>query len=200
MQHAVGCDHAGFFLKQRITSILLNELGQNVVDVGTYSLEPVDYPDYAEKVAYMIQQKLVDRGILVCGTGIGVTIVANKFQGIRAALCLNPEMVELARRHNDANIICMGGRLTPELDNEILRSMLELWIKIPFDGGRHQVRLEKIQKLEIRESSLRTTLGKRLLFLRNQAIQSGMKLLSVDEVLEEVRRRREGFESNWDDS
>lgn len=151
MRHAVGCDHAGFFLKQRIISIL-DELGQEIIDIGTYSLESVDYPDYAEQVARMVQQGLVDRGILVCGTGIGVTITANKFQGIRAALCLNPEMVEFARRHNDANILSMGGRLTPEPDDAMLQSMLERWVKTPFEGGRHQVRLVKIRKLEMNKS------------------------------------------------
>ena len=147
MKLALGSDHAGFALKQKIKS-MLETLDQDVLDIGTYSTESVDYPDYAARVARLIQTGQADRGILICGTGIGVAIAANKFPGIRAALCLTPYMVEMARRHNDANILTLGARLEPEIDDQTLRTMLRRWLETPFEGGRHQKRLNKIRRFE----------------------------------------------------
>ncbi|MBI5695989.1 MAG: ribose 5-phosphate isomerase B [Nitrospirae bacterium] len=144
MKVALGCDHGGLELKDTIAAEL-KKLGVEVVDEGTVSEESVDYPDFAAKVAGDVASGLVDRGITVCGTGIGMSIAANKFPGIRAALCHDSYTARMSRMHNDANILVLGGRVTgPEVALDILRD----WLKTPFEGGRHQRRLDKIAELE----------------------------------------------------
>lgn len=143
MKVAVGSDHGGLGLK----TILIEELkegGVEVLDVGTNSSESSDYPDYAAKVCDIVLNKEADFGLLICGTGIGMSIAANKHKGIRAALAWNSFMARMARNHNNANVLVLGGRVTgAELAKEILRVFLEE----TFDGGRHERRVEKIEDL-----------------------------------------------------
>lgn len=144
MKIAIGCDHAGFVLKKEIESTL-KELNCIVEDFGTHSSDSVDYVDYGEKVAEAVSQGDIDKGILICGTGIGMSIVANKYPGIRASLCDNIFTAKMSRLHNDANILIMPGRIiAPELAKEIIK----IWLSTPFEGGRHQVRLDKVTELE----------------------------------------------------
>ena len=114
-------------------------------DLGTHSELPCDYPDYAGVVAERVALGGADRGILVCGSGVGMAIAANKVAGIRAAACCDPATARLSRAHNDANILCMGARLVSE---ENARKMVEVWLSTPFEGGRHTRRMEKIKELE----------------------------------------------------
>jgi len=144
MKFAVGSDHAGFALKERLKEHL-KALGQEVVDLGTNSEASVDYPDYGFAVAEAVARGEADRGLLVCGTGLGMSYVANKVEGIRAALCTSPEMAEMSRRHNDANILVLGGRITPP---EQAAQILDAWLKSGFDGGRHIRRVQKIADYE----------------------------------------------------
>jgi len=144
MKVAVGSDHGGLDLKKVVIESLKSD-GIEVIDVGTDSTDSVDYPDYAEKVARLVIEKKADLGILICGTGIGMSIAANKFSGIRAALAWDLFTARMARRHNNANILAMGGRVTgPELAREIVRT----FIREPYDGGRHEARIKKISKSE----------------------------------------------------
>ena len=144
MKIAVGADHGGFLLKEEIKKFLLDE-GYEVVDVGTYSEESVDYPEYGYKVARLVASGEVDKGVIMCGTGIGISISANKVKGIRAALVTNEYMAEMAARHNDANILAMGGRvITPEIGKRLVK----IWLQTSFDGGRHQRRIVKIHAIE----------------------------------------------------
>ncbi|MEI6692501.1 MAG: ribose 5-phosphate isomerase B [Chlorobium sp.] len=141
MKIAVGSDHAGFELKKSVIT-WLQDHGHEGIDMGPYTEESVDYPDYARKVALSVADGSSDQGILLCGTGIGVSISANKVKGIRAALVFNPEFATLARQHNDANIICFSARFT---DKETIEKSLHNWFATPFEGGRHQRRVEKIE-------------------------------------------------------
>jgi ribose 5-phosphate isomerase B len=144
MKIAIGADHAGFALKDQVRDAL-RQAGHEVVDLGTNSAESTDYPDYASAVAHNVVSGAADRGILVCSTGVGMSIAANKINGIRAALAVNPEEVRLTRAHNDANIITIGARDTnAQAANEMVRVFLET----PFDGGRHARRIGKIAELE----------------------------------------------------
>lgn len=144
MKVGVGSDHAGFDLKEFLKEQLKKE-GFEVVDYGTHIKKSVDYPDYAGKVAEGIQKKEVSMGILVCGTGIGVSIAANKFRGVRAARCCTVQDAVLAREHNDANVLTLGGRLVgSELALEIAKTFLET----PFLKGRHMRRVNKIKKTD----------------------------------------------------
>jgi len=140
---AIGSDHAGFALKKELIKILEEE-AKEVIDCGTYTSDSVDYPDIAEKVAReVLSQNIL--GVLICGTGIGVTIAANKIPGIRAALCWNVFTARLAREHNNANILAIGSRVTgTDLAVEILKN----FIKSDFTAGRHQRRIEKIKEIE----------------------------------------------------
>ena len=141
---AIGSDHAGIELKKIIKSFL-KEQGYTIVDFGTENDCSVDYPDYGEKVASVISCGEFERGILICGTGLGMCIVANKFPRIRAALCYDIHTAKMSRLHNDSNILVLGGRvIKPELACEIVK----IWIDTPFEGGRHQRRLEKIKLIE----------------------------------------------------
>jgi ribose 5-phosphate isomerase B len=140
----IGADHAGFRLKEFVKKIL-QEKGFEVIDVGTYSEERCHYPEYAKKVASMVSRGEVKRGILICGSGIGMSIVANKFKGVRAALCHNIYSAKFSRLHNNSNILCLGGRVTGE---DLTREIVETWLNTPFEGGRHQERLNIIAEIE----------------------------------------------------
>lgn len=144
MKLAIGCDHGGFERKETVVAFL-REQGYEVTDFGCESGETADYPDVAEKVCRAVLEQQCDLAVLLCGTGIGISIAANKIHGIRAALCGDCFSARMAKEHNNANVLVLGGRvLGPELANEIVHSFL----KATFQGGRHQKRLDKIQALE----------------------------------------------------
>jgi ribose 5-phosphate isomerase B len=143
MKIAIGSDHAGFELKEKVKKYLTKK-GFEIKDFGTYSRDSVDYPLFGFSVAERVAKKEFDFGILVCFTGNGMTIAANKVKGIRAALCLNPEMAKLARQHNDANILSLAAKYSSDNFKEIL----ENWLDSEFEGGRHKRRLDKIKKYE----------------------------------------------------
>jgi len=144
MKVAVGSDHGGLDLKKVVSEVLAGE-GIQVIDVGTDSPDSVDYPDYAGKVGALVRDGSVDLGILICGTGIGMSIAANKIPGIRAALAWDIFTARMARRHNNANILTIGGRTTgPELAREIVKT----FVREPFEGGRHEIRVNKISEIE----------------------------------------------------
>ncbi len=146
MKVAIGSDHAGLTLKKHITHIL-DELEIEWEDAGTDCEESCDYPDYGEKVAEAVSLGNVDRGILVCGTGIGMSIVANKFPGVRAALCSEDYSAKMSRLHNDANVLVLPGRM---IEQATAREIVTTWFKTEFEGGRHQRRLDKIKAIESR--------------------------------------------------
>ena len=140
----IGCDHAAYPLKEKVKNYLTGR-GIEVNDVGTDSEKSVNYPDFGKKVALMVSKANFKRGILLCGTGIGMSMVANKYPHVRAALCTEPFSAEMSRRHNDSNILVMGGRITGEtLALEIVR----VWLETPFDGGRHQERLNQFDTID----------------------------------------------------
>jgi ribose 5-phosphate isomerase B len=144
MKIAIGADHAGFKLKESIKEFL-KTLNVKVTDFGTNSRESVDYPDYAIPVAEAVAKKEFDFGILICGTGVGMSITANKVKGIRAALCNELFTARCSKEHNNANVLCMGGRIIgEELANEIVKT----WLYTEFQGGRHQRRVKKIEEYE----------------------------------------------------
>lgn len=140
----IGADHAGFPLKEALKP-LLAEMGFAVTDAGTDSERPSDYPDFGARVAKAVSTGLFPRGIVICGSGIGMSIVANRFPGVRAALCLDAETARLSRLHNDANVLALAGRKT---DPERAREIVRVWLTTPFEGGRHQQRLDKISAVE----------------------------------------------------
>ncbi len=141
---AIGCDHGGYMLKKELIKFM-QENDIQYKDFGCYSEESVDYPDVAADVARAVARGEFERGVLICGTGIGASIAANKIRGIRAALCENPVSARLSREHNDANVLCLGGRITgPLLAAEILTA----YLGGAFQGGRHQRRVLKISELE----------------------------------------------------
>ena len=140
----IGADHAGFELKEALKQYLLDE-GWEVSDRGTYDCTPVDYADFGGPVAMAVSSGAFSRGILVCGSGVGMAILANKFPGVRAALCLDEEMACLSRKHNDTNILTLAGRRT---DLKKAQAILQDWLATSFDGGRHQQRLAKISEWE----------------------------------------------------
>ncbi|NTU68232.1 MAG: ribose 5-phosphate isomerase B [Chlorobiaceae bacterium] len=141
MKIAVGSDHAGYEMKKFVLS-WLERHGYDFEDMGPYSEESVDYPDYARKVAESVAHAKFDQGILMCGTGIGVSIAANKVPGVRAALACSPEFAALARQHNNANVLCFSARFN---DFETAGRILESWFGSEFEGGRHQRRVDKIE-------------------------------------------------------
>lgn len=140
----LGSDHAGFRIKEFIKRTL-TEKNYRIEDVGTFSLEPVDYPEYAERVAVEVRKGGNRKGILTCGTGIGASIAANKIPGIRAALVCDTKDARLSIEHNNANILVLGGR---PFDKEITKRILTVWFRSEFQGGRHRRRLNEISKLE----------------------------------------------------
>lgn len=143
MKLAAGSDHAGFAIKEAVVRRLRAQ-GHEVIDVGTTDGETsVDYPDYAHAVAAMVERGEVERGLLVCGTGLGVCMAANRHHGVRAADCTTPHLAEMARRHNDANVLCLAGRV---LSEEEAWAITEVWMATPFEGGRHARRVELIEE------------------------------------------------------
>jgi ribose 5-phosphate isomerase B len=142
---AIGCDHAAFDAKTDIIAVLKKNPLVEVVDCGPFDKERVDYPDYAQKVCSLINAKEVECGILFCGTGIGISIAANKISGIRAALCHDHFTAKMARMHNDANVVCCGARV---LGPEVIAEIVETFLATPFEGGRHADRVGKIMALE----------------------------------------------------
>lgn len=148
MKIAIGSDHAGIRLKERIKESVADI---EFCDVGVFSEESTDYPDHIAKVAQAVQNGSADLGIGICGTGIGASIVANKFKGIRAALCTNEFMAEMSKLHNNANILILGARVT---DETLSIAIVKKWLDTPFEGGRHQRRLDKISRIE--NGSLKT--------------------------------------------
>ncbi|MCS7181654.1 MAG: ribose 5-phosphate isomerase B [Thermoanaerobaculum sp.] len=141
MKVLIASDHAGFALKQALKAHLQGA-GHEVVDLGAFSADPADYPDFAHALAQQIQREPGARGILICATGIGMSMAANRHPGVRAALCHDAYTAEMARRHNDANILCLGGKVTGEA---VARQMVEIFLATPFDGGRHSGRVAKLE-------------------------------------------------------
>jgi ribose 5-phosphate isomerase B len=144
MKIAVGSDHRGFEAKRRVVAHL-QQLGHEAIDFGPSGRDSVDYPDYAFLVAQAVGSGQADRGILLCGTGIGMCIAANKVPGVRAAPCHDSITAEMSRRHNDANVLCLSADL---LGEELIERMLRIWLETPFEGGRHARRVEKITRFE----------------------------------------------------
>lgn len=153
MKVAIGSDHAGYEVKEAVKA-LLDEMGLEYEDWGTHSSESVDYPDFASRVAEAVSQGRADRGLLICGSGIGMSIVANKFPGVRAAVCHNAETARLSREHNDANVLAIGARTTPM---QTIREIVRTFFRTPFAGGRHARRVEKINRLDDVRSDRRMT-------------------------------------------
>ncbi|MCF7832582.1 MAG: ribose 5-phosphate isomerase B [Candidatus Marinimicrobia bacterium] len=139
----IGSDHAGYEAKSHVIDYVSN-MGYSVIDKGTYSGESVDYPDYGVAVGKAVAKDPGTSGIIICGTGIGISISANKVKNIRAALCTSPLHAEMARKHNDANILAMGARMTSLKDME---TIIDAWFSSEFEGGRHKIRVEKIHTL-----------------------------------------------------
>jgi ribose 5-phosphate isomerase B len=144
MQIGLACDHGGFELKEELKAFL-KSLGVEPVDMGTFNEDSVDYPDFGVLVAEKVSRGELERGILICGTGIGMSMVANKFPRIRAALVNDLYSSRCSREHNDANILIIGGRI---VGKELAKEIVKVWLETPFAGGRHKRRLEKIQELE----------------------------------------------------
>lgn len=144
MKIAVASDHRGYQVKAKILGQIA-ELGHDGVDFGPDNPDSVDYPDFAARVAVAVSAHEVDRGILICGTGMGMAIVANKFCGVRAVPCHDDLTAEMSRRHNDANILCLSADL---LGERLVNRMVELWLTTEFEGGRHARRIEKIAQFE----------------------------------------------------
>jgi ribose 5-phosphate isomerase B len=146
MRIAIGTDHRGFTIRAKLIE-LLQKLGHEVIDTGTFAPESIDYPDIAALVARKISDGEAERGILVCGTGLGMCIAANKFAGVRAAPCHDDITAELSRRHNDSNVLCLSADL---LGERLIDRMIDIWLSTPFEGGRHARRVQKITDLEQR--------------------------------------------------
>jgi ribose 5-phosphate isomerase B len=144
MRIGIASDHGGFKLKEEMRAYLA-ELGVEPVDLGVSKEESVDYPDFGAKVAERVSRGELDRGVLLCGTGIGMSIVANKFPGVRATLANDLFSARLSREHNDSNILVLGGRV---VGIDLARAIVKAWLETPFAGGRHQRRLDKIAALE----------------------------------------------------
>lgn len=145
MKIAIGCDHAGFPLKETVINVVRN-LGHEVVDCGTYSTERADYPDFADKVAKLVADQAADRGILICGSGVGVCIAANKTKGIRACVCHDAYSAQQAVEHDGLNILCLGARI---IGPALAQELIERFLKASFlTGTRHENRLKKVKAIE----------------------------------------------------
>ncbi|MBU5427849.1 ribose 5-phosphate isomerase B [Tissierella pigra] len=144
MKIGIGSDHGGFELKEYIKEYL-NKEGIEYIDYGTNSMDSVDYPDYGKKVSEAVVSKEVDRAIVVCGTGIGISIACNKVKGIRCALCGDTYSARMSREHNDANILALGGRV---VGRDLAMEIVGVWLKTEFANGRHKRRVEKISEIE----------------------------------------------------
>jgi ribose 5-phosphate isomerase B len=147
MNIAIGSDHRGYEAKRRLVSSL-EQQGHAVTDAGTAAADSCDYPDFAYAVAKRVSAGEVERGILICGTGLGMCIAANKVRGVRAASCQDLITAEMSRRHNDANVLCLSADL---LGEELMDQMVRTWLATPFEGGRHARRVEKIAQIEAQE-------------------------------------------------
>jgi ribose 5-phosphate isomerase B len=145
MKLVIGSDHGGWELKEEIIKYLKTIKDIELVDYGTVGTDPVDYPDFGKKVAQAVSGKHADRGILICGTGIGMSIVANRYPGVRAALCHDHFTAQMSRLHNDANVLVMGERV---VGKGVAMEILKAWLETKFEAGRHQKRLDKIQAIE----------------------------------------------------
>ncbi len=145
MKLAIGCDHGGFELKEEILKFLKTVANLQVTDLGPANKESVDYPDFGAKVSETVSRGTMDRGILICGTGIGMSIVANRYPNVRAALCHDHFTAQMSREHNDANILVMGERV---IGKGVALEIVKTWLDTPFGGGRHQTRLDKITAIE----------------------------------------------------
>lgn len=148
MKIALGCDHKGFELKERVKQILAS-WGHEIIDFGTDSPESVDYSDFAIRVAESVAEKKVSRGVAICWTGNGVSIAANKIDGVRATLAINPDMAMLARAHNDSNVLTLSAKYT---NNNDIEAILKAWLETKFEGGRHARRLAKIPHSGVKET------------------------------------------------
>jgi ribose 5-phosphate isomerase B len=144
MKIAIGSDHAGFGLKEDLLEHLKG-LNHDIVDCGTDTTASVDYPDFGEKVSRMVSSGEVERGILICGTGLGMSMVANKFPNVRAALCNDLFSAKMSRLHNDANVLVLGGRI---IGKDLAAEIVRTWMSTAFEGDRHMRRLNKIKKIE----------------------------------------------------
>ena len=144
MRIAIGCDHRGCDVKDKVVE-LLRKLDHEVVDEGTHECASVDYPEIAAAVAQRVSDEDVERGILICGTGIGMCIAANKFPGVRAAPCHDDLTAEMSRRHNNLNVLCLSADM---LGGRLIDRMIKIWLKTDFEGGRHARRVDKIGQLE----------------------------------------------------
>jgi len=144
MQIGLACDHGGFELKEELKAFLKSS-GVEPIDMGTFNEDSVDYPDFGVLVAEKVSRGELERGILICGTGIGMAIVANKFPGVRAALANDLYSARCSREHNDANVLVIGGRI---IGREVAMEIVKVWLNTPFGGGRHQRRIDKITALE----------------------------------------------------
>jgi ribose 5-phosphate isomerase B len=142
---AIGSDHGGFELKEEIIRFLKARPDVQLEDFGVAARDSVDYPDYGKKVSQAVSNGTADRGILICGTGIGMSIVANRFPKVRAALCHDHFTARMSREHNDANILVMGERV---IGKGVALEIVKTWLETPFEGGRHQLRLNKITEIE----------------------------------------------------
>jgi ribose 5-phosphate isomerase B len=138
----IGADHAGFASKEKLKSWLLS-FGYDVTDMGTNSEASCHYPDYAKAVAVRVLENKTSRGILICGSGFGVDMMANRFKGIRAARCLSAQDAWLSRSHNDANVLCLGSRIT---NDALMIEITKMWLESSFEGGRHQLRVDMMDK------------------------------------------------------
>jgi len=139
----IGSDHAGFALKEKVKRFV-SDKGIPLEDVGTFSEDSVDYPDFGVKVGSMVSDGKFNRGILICGSGLGMSMVANRFPNVRAALCNDLFSAIMSRRHNDSNILVLGGRIIGET---LAQEIVNAWLETPFDGGRHQLRIEKFNRI-----------------------------------------------------
>ena len=144
MKIAIGSDHRGFQLKAKLV-VALNEAGHEVLDIGTDCSDSVDYTDFGAAVSSMVSKQEVDRGVLICGTGIGMAITANKFAGVRATTCSDELTAEMCRRHNDVNVLCLSGDM---LGERPIDGMINTWLNTEFEGGRHARRIGKISDIE----------------------------------------------------
>lgn len=142
MKIAIGCDHAGYLLKVAVKDKLLKE-GFEVVDFGTDSVESVDYPGYGKAVGKAVADGEAEKGIVICGSGIGISIAANKVKGVRCALCTSVEMAEMSRRHNDANVLAMGARM---IEQELAFEIVDKWLATDFEGGKHLRRINMLDE------------------------------------------------------
>ena len=140
---AIGCDHAGYELKEAVKA-KMEAAGHKMIDVGTDSTESVDYPKFGHAVGRTVASGEAERGVAICGSGIGISIACNKVPGIRAALCTSTEMAEMCRRHNNANVICMGARM---ISQELAFAMIDTWMATEFEGGKHERRINELDDI-----------------------------------------------------